>query len=72
MLLYMHAMRREHMPKSNSLGSLPLQALEADMNLASLGGPIVRLSPRAGVTISDDTATERREKSWRKGRVIVA
>ena len=68
----MHAMRREHTPKSNSLEWLPLQVLEADINLASLGGPMVRLRLKLGGVRSDDTEAERTKKTLNRGGLIVA
>ena len=65
-------MRAEHTPNSNSLRSLPLQALEAEVNLESVGGPTVRLRPRVEVISSEITRTERTEKSLDSGRLIVA
>ena len=67
----MHAMRREHTPNVNSLRSLPLQALEADINLASLGGPTVRRRPRIEGIKIEDTRTERREKRLNRGNLIL-
>lgn len=68
---YTQALRREHTPNSNFLGSLLLQAWEADVNLGSLGGPMVRLRARVGGIRSEDATTERREKNRDRWRVTL-
>ena len=70
-LSYMHAMRREHTPNSKFLRLVPSQAFEARMNLASPGGPIVRLRARVGSIKHVDKTIDAMEKGCKRTCIIL-